>query len=239
MAGARAGRPCAAPAMLAAGRNPEPRFPDPPAPRGQDATLFHCLMLRNGLNSLILVGRGAATDSFVSLLLPQEFAMMMKPGGWRGARRVPGDDGRARAGAPSAAGGRHGRRRRPPRGSLWLGPFRHLKERPWPAFPAGEKLSDCLNHWRKRKQGGEVAPFVLFPQVGDSHAGDAWSAGDPACVARFAYGKRIRRAAQRRAPLTRAAPPRLAGRRRARRARWTRWPSSSRAWLSSRRATSG
>ena len=45
-----------------------------------DATLFHCLMYRNGLGSMTLVGRGAATDALVSLLLLREYAMMMGPG---------------------------------------------------------------------------------------------------------------------------------------------------------------
>ncbi|GBF89312.1 phospholipid phosphatase [Raphidocelis subcapitata] len=45
-----------------------------------DATLFHCLMLRNGVGSVTLVGRGAATDGLVSHLLPKEYAMTMGPG---------------------------------------------------------------------------------------------------------------------------------------------------------------
>lgn len=49
-------------------------------PNPQDATLFHCLMLRNGIGSLTLVGRGAATDTLVSHLLPKEYSMMMGPG---------------------------------------------------------------------------------------------------------------------------------------------------------------
>jgi hypothetical protein len=60
----------------AARLTPPSQLPSP----AQDATLFHCLMYRNGINSMTLVGRGAATDSLVMHLLPKEYSMTMGPG---------------------------------------------------------------------------------------------------------------------------------------------------------------
>ena len=147
-------------------------------------------MLRNGVGSMTLVGRGAATDSFVSLLLPQEYSTMMRPGERAAARAgyeplemhveatprcgvaVAARRVRACAAARVAAWRQPGACAVGARASAHVGfcAGRVPMSAPAAVPAAGEKLGDLLGKWRACKAAGQLVPFVLFPQVRASGA---------------------------------------------------------------------